>query len=74
MRKPVIKFDDEVTDTPAGLKPEDEHKELVSCMMALRRHPPPPHRKIEARTHPDHNTVVEPRIHRENMRKERMVK
>jgi hypothetical protein len=74
VRKPEMKFDDEAADTPAGLKPEDEHKEPVSCMIPLRRHPPPPQRVIEVRTHPDHNTVVEPRIHRANMRNERMAR
>ena len=52
------------------IKFDDEAPEMVP----LRRHPSPPHRIIEVRTHPDHNTVVEPRIHRANMRKERMVR
>jgi hypothetical protein len=52
------------------IKFDDEAPEMVP----LRRHPSPPHRILEVRTHPDHNTVVEPRIHRANMRKERMVR
>ena len=52
------------------IKFDDEAPEMVP----LRRHPSPPQRIIEVRAHPDHTTIVEPRIHRANMRKERMVR
>ena len=54
-------------------KPEIKFDDETVDIIPLRRRPPPPH-QTEIRSHPDHNTVVEPRIHRANMRKERMVR
>ncbi len=52
-------------------KSEMKFDDEASDMIPLRRHPPA--RATDVRTHP-HNTFVEPRLHRGNMRKERMAK
>ena len=52
-------------------KPEIKFDDEAPDLIPLRRRPPPP-QHLEIRSHPDHNTFAELRIHRANLRKERM--
>ncbi len=62
----------QVRKSASSLTRKSENDDEAPEMVPLRRHPP--ERVIEVRTHPDHITVVEPRVHRVNMRKERMTR